>query len=506
MSVKRPTTKEMAQICANLGMDMSIDQVDSFLEQMEGAVAGYNALDAMPDELPLVKYPRTPGYRPTGEENRYNAWYHKSTIKGASGGKLHGKTVVLKDNVLLAGVPMMNGASTLEGYVPDVDATIVTRMLDAGATIAGKAHCEYFCFSGGSHTNALGHVVNPRKAGYSAGGSSSGSAVLVAAGEVDMAIAADQGGSIRMPAAYCGTYGMKATWGLVPYTGVMPIEATLDHVGPLTANVSDNALLLEVLAGPDGLDPRQMDVRTADYTKALGGTVKGLRIGVVKEGFGHANSEKDVDALIKKAADRLRALGALVEDVSIPMHLAGGAIWSAIAHEGATTQMMHGNGFGFNWKGLYVTSLMKAHDAWRSRADELSDTLKVTIMMGQYMLEKHRGLYYAKAQNLSRRLRAGYDHALGSYDLLLMPTVPLKATKLPGLGAPLAEILQRAFEMIGNTAPFDVTGHPAMSIPCGLSDGLPVGMMLIGKHCDVSTIYRAAHAFEQSADWQSIHP
>jgi len=196
----------------------------------------------------------------------------------------------------------------------------------------------------------------------------------------------------------------------------------------------------------------------------------------------------------------------VVQDVSIPMHLAGGAIWSAIAHEGATVQMMHGNGFGFNWKGLYVTSLMRAHDAWRTRADSLSDTLKVTIMMGQYMLEKHRGNYYAKAQNLSRRLRAAYDDALASCDLLLMPTLPLKATRLPGPDAPLAEVLQRAFEMLGNTAPFDVTGHPAMSIPCGMSDGLPAGMMLIGKHCDEATIYRAAHAFEKSGDWKSVHP
>ena len=153
-----------------------------------------------------------------------------------------------------------------------------------------------------------------------------------------------------------------------------------------------------MLAGPDGLDPRQIDITTAAYTQALTGGVKGLRIGVVREGFGHANSEQDVDALVKKAAENFRKLGAAVQDVSIPMHLAGGAIWSAIAHEGATVQMMHGNGFGFNWKGLYVTSLMRAHDAWRTRADSLSDTLKVTIMMGQYMLEKHRGTYYAKAQ------------------------------------------------------------------------------------------------------------
>ena len=151
----------------------------------------------------------------------------------------------------------MNGASTLEGYVPDVDATIVTRILDAGATIAGKAHCEYLCASGSSYTNSLATVQNPHREGFSAGGSSSGSGALVAGGVVDMAIGGDQGGSIRIPAAYSGCYGMKPTFGLVPYTGVMPVDTSIDHVGPMTQNVLDNAMLLQAIAGEDGLDPRQ---------------------------------------------------------------------------------------------------------------------------------------------------------------------------------------------------------------------------------------------------------
>lgn len=506
MPVEKPTQEEMAGVCRELGLHMAAGEIDTFIELMGGAIESYNALELMPDNLPAVKYPRMPAYRPQREENPYNAWYYKTTIHGAAEGKLKGKRVALKDNVCLAGVPMMNGASTLEGYVPDVDATVVTRILDAGGTILGKAQCEYFCFSGGSHTSALGPVVNPRKAGYSAGGSSSGSACLVAAGEVDMAIGGDQGGSIRIPSAYCGAVGMKATHGLVPYTGIMPIELTLDHTGPITANVKDNALLLEAIAGPDGLDPRQMGVKTAAYTQALGEKAQGLRIGVVKEGFGHAVSEADVDALVRKGAERFSKLGAKVEEISIPMHLAGPAIWSAIAHEGATMQMMHGNGFGYNWKGLYVTSLMKAHDGWRSRADELSPTLKVVMMLGHYVRGKHRGQHYAKAQNVARQLTRAYDEALRGCDLLLMPTLPMKATKLPGPDAPVAEICQRAFEMLPNTCPFDVTGHPAMTIPCGMSDGLPAGLMLIAKHWDEASIYRAALAFEQAGDWKELRP
>src|SRR5947209_9447911 len=302
MPVTRPTVAQVRALADDLGFTLSDADAQSFLGLMAGTFAAYDAVAAMFDHIPAVRYPRTPVYRPEGAENCYNAWYVKTTVKGAPGGKLAGKTVALKDNVCLAGVPMMNGASTLEGYVPDVDATIVTRILDAGGTIVGKAHCEYFCFSGGSHTNATGPVHNPHKMGYSSGGSSSGSGVVVATGEADMAIGGDQGGSIRIPAAFCGIYGMKGTFGLVPYTGVMPIELTLDHTGPMTRNVRDNALLLEVLAGSDGVDPRQIAPVVANYTEALDGGVKGMRIGIVKEGFGLAVSERDVDAKVMAAA------------------------------------------------------------------------------------------------------------------------------------------------------------------------------------------------------------
>jgi amidase len=245
-------------------------------------------------------------------------------------------------------------------------------------------------------------------------------------------------------------------------------------------------------------------VKTATYTNALTGDARGLKIAMVKEGFGLPNSEQDVDTLVRKAAATFRQLGAQVDEVSIPLHLAGPAIWTPIAVEGATWQMLNGNGFGFNWKGLYVTSLIDAHAAWRQRADEFSDTLKTTILFGQYALNRYRGHYYAKSQNLARSLRAAYDAVLKDYDLLLMPTLPLKATLIPKAGAPRMEVIQRAFEMIGNTCPFDVTGHPSMSVPCGLSDGLPAGMMLTAKHFDEVSIYRAASAFEKAGDWRGV--
>src|SRR5258708_12204601 len=182
---------------------------------MQGSVDAYNAVAAMPDEVPIVKYPRTPGYRPGPEENPRNAWYRKATVKGAPSGKLKGKVVALKDNIMLAGVPMMNGSSTLEGFVPAFDATISTRILDAGAQIAGKVHCESFCMSGGSHTNSTGPVHNPHKLGFSAGGPSSGSAVVVALGEVDMATGGDQGAPSPTPPSARRTYGTHPTCALL---------------------------------------------------------------------------------------------------------------------------------------------------------------------------------------------------------------------------------------------------------------------------------------------------
>ena len=246
---EKPGMDDLRRAAQRLGMHPSDDYLLAVCEIVGPLAQAYAALDAMPDEVPAVKYPRRPFHRPQGGENRHGAWYVKTAIKGAPSGKLAGRRVALKDNVCLAGVPMMIGADVFEGYVPDVDATIVERILDAGGEIAGKAVCEYFCVSGGSHTSSTGPVQNPRKPGFSAGGSSSGSAALVAAGDVDMAIGGDQAGSIRIPASHCGIVGLKPTYGLVPYTGIAPLEITLDTCGPMTGTVRDNALLLEVIAG-----------------------------------------------------------------------------------------------------------------------------------------------------------------------------------------------------------------------------------------------------------------
>ncbi|WCK56895.1 amidase [Aneurinibacillus sp. Ricciae_BoGa-3] len=352
-----------------------------------------------------------------------------------------------------------------------------------------------------SHTSATGPVLNPHDLTRSTGGSSSGCAALVAAGEIDMAIGGDQGGSIRMPSSWCGLYGLKPTYGLVPYTGIFPIELTIDHTGPIARTVEDVALLLEVIAGDDGLDPRQSGAEVKPYTDSLVGNANNIKIGIVTEGFGWDGlSEEDVDHVVREAGFSLQASGAIVDEISIPMHRDGIHIWNGIGIEGLTSLMVNGNGMGTNWKGHYSTKLLDAYGKGRKiRADEYSETVKMTMLLGQYMTEQYNGKYYAIAQNLGQKLKQAYDNALQEYDVLIMPTTPMKATKIPSSDASKAEIISRALEMIHNTAPFNVTGHPAINVPCEKSECLPVGMMIVGKHGEDDTVLRVAHAF------QSLH-
>lgn len=497
MSLKALSHEDLEKLAAELGFSLRTEERDTFHGMLSGNLELMRLFDdEVADMEQPLRYPRSAGRRPDDTEDPHHAWYVKAEVKGAPDGPLAGRTVALKDNICLAGVPMMNGSSTLEGYVSDCDATVVTRILDAGGTILGKANCEFFCFSAGSHTNATGPTHNPRRRGYSAGGSSSGCAAAVAAGEADLAVGCDQGGSIRAPASFCGIVGMKPTHGLVPYTGIMPIEPTLDHVGPMTRTVADNALLLQTLAGPDGLDPRQCMRAADDYAAALSTGVAGMRIALVREGFALPVSEADVDGAVWAAAETLRRQGADVEEVSIPMHATGRTIWRAIAGEGGTNTLMKGNAFGTGWRGLYVTSLLQAHSHWRERADELPPSLKLSMLTGHYLSRQYGGLYYARAQNLNRKLGAAYDEVLSRYDLLLMPTTPMKAGPLPEADTPLAELIRMSGAPLANTMQFNCSGHPAVSVPCGESDGLPIGMMLVGKHYQEAAMYRAAAAFE----------
>ena len=505
MTFMLPDAEKLTSIADELGFTLESREIEEILEFMKPFADSYNTVEDMPDSLTEVKYPRGEWHWP--DDNPHGGWYVKTEIKGSDSGILSGRTVAIKDSACVAGIPMMNGASVLEGYIPDMDASVVTSVLDAGATITGKSVCEYFCVSGGSSTSASGIVQSPRNPGFTPGGSSTGSAALVAAGDVDMALGGDQAGSIRIPAALSGTVGLKPTFGLVPYTGIMGIEATIDHTGPITANVADNALFLEAIAGEDGYDSRQRVERVDNYTAALEGSAAGLRIAVVQEGFGCFDSHPDVDVTVRDAASHLSSIGATVENVSIPMHANGTAIWGAICLDAMYSVMLRGFGFGQNMTGVYPTSLVNAMAATAGRENEFPYTFKFGLLLGHYANRTYGGHHYAKAQNQRRLLKAAYDEMLANYDLLLMPAARMLTSRIPGPDAGVIETMTHCWEAIGNTAPFNVSGHPAISIPCGLGDGgRPIGLMLVGRHFDEMTIYRAAHAFEQSCNWEETGP
>ncbi len=480
MPVQPPTRQQLEWIADSLHMQLTEEELDTFEAVIGASVEVFRRLDELPDTSLPVKYPREDvGHRPVGDENPSNGWAWKCSIPGAASGPLAGRTVGVKDNVCVAGVPMLNGSPIMEGYVPREDATVVTRLLDAGAHIVGKTAVPAFCFDGGGLTGYPDpQPVNPHNPAYLAGASSNGSAVVIVEGEADMALGGDQGGSIRMPSSWSGCCGHKPTHGLVPYTGIFPIELTLDHIGPMARTVADCALMLSVLAGEDGLDPRQINVSVQDYTAALEVGADGLRVGVLAEGFGIPDaSEPDVDAAVRAVGDTLAAAGASVEEVSIPLHRDGLAIWNAIATEGATDLVdFYGR-------------------ARRARGSDYSVTVKVTALLGTYLSEDYNHHYYAKARNLGRRLDAQYAAALERFDVLLLPTTAMKAREIP-VGGGIGETLAAALGNLHNTAPIDVTGNPALSVPCGTSDGLPVGAMFVGRHFDDATVLRAGHAYQ----------
>jgi amidase len=359
-----------------------------------------------------------------------------------------------------------------------------------------------FSFSGAGHTSTYGPGLNPANPKHVAGGSSCGSAGAVATGMVDIALGGDQGGSIRMPASWSGIVGLKQTHGLVPYTGIAGFDPTIDHIGPMTRTVEDSALLLSVIAGKDetSADPRQpTEIAQVDYRKALTGGLKGLRIGVVEEGFSTPASMKEVNEAVREAVKLLGHLGATIETVSVPEHATMMPISTAVAVEGGLDAFYHGlNPYGT--KAWYNTRQMSAMSkAIKTNASDFSPTTKVGVILAAYMKEQYHGVYYGRAQNLSRRLTQAYDDVFEKFALVVMPTTPQTAHEIP----PMPEVdrkshISLALNMLWNTATFDLTGHPSISVPCRDVRGLPVGLMLTGRAFDDATVLRAAHAYEVS--------
>ncbi|KAI0091153.1 amidase signature enzyme [Irpex rosettiformis] len=530
------TVEVLQQTAGKLGVKVPQNVEHDFAELMRGTREAILAVAAMEDFVPpadLDKYPRTDVVHPPPEHNPYNAWATKATVIGAKEGILSGKTLVLKDNICLAGVPCEFGTKVFSDWVPNTDATVVKRILDAGVTITGKATCENFCAYGASNTSAHGPVGNPYDKTRSSGGSSSGCGVLVAIGEVDMAIGADQGGSIRMPASQVGIVGLKPTFGLVPYTGIISSETSIDHAGPMTRDILTNAQLLKVIAGVDGLDDRQIagtpfPNQVPDYPALLAraksahallsiaeqgtgpfpGNPRKLRVGILKEGFTFQELDPHVASLVKEAAKKFEELGAEVIEISVPGH--SQAVLVGRVHR--LTQYNNLLGRTSGTRQIYQTDLTQEILPWtQEKFDKLWYVSAGLLLQGQYCDEYYPYLH-GKTHNLVRKLRYEYDDALSKVDVLLMPTLPWVAKKLLGQDVSPSEHMKDYSGFNTNTVPFNMTGHPALSIPCGMlppPEGpedlrLPVGLQLVGKYHDELTLYKAALAWSDAYDWKTL--
>jgi len=502
-TIAAPSTERIEEISDRLHLSLTAEEVETIAAVSNGMMGVFERLDQLEEPKPAVAdAKRDSGKRVPQEADPLNAWVTSCEIDGADDGPLAGYEIGLKDNVSVAGVEMTLGSSLMEGYVPDVDATIVKRLLEAGATITGKQNMEALALSASGELSDHGPVLNPHSEDHIAGGSSSGSAAAVVTGDVDVSIGGDQAGSIRVPASWSGCVGHKPTHSLVPYTGIAALGHTFDHTGPMARSTEDVALALDVIAGKDPLDPRQGAVPTQEYAAAVQETdLDELTVGVVEEGFGREESEQAVDGRVREGLAELEAAGATVEEVSIPYHLDGEAIFLGFALQ-ETTELFLGDGQGYFGKGFYDTSFAEAFGrARRERGEEFPPFPKLEMVMGTYLKEEYANVFHAKAQNLRRDLAAAYDESLAEYDVLAMPTTSFTAhEKQEGLS--FGEKLDRAADMIGNTAPFDVTGHPALSVPCGSAEGLPVGLQFIGEHFDDATVLAAGAAFEEHVGWE----
>jgi amidase len=501
MVIEIPGIEQLKVIAEGYGLDLKPHEFDSILQQWGAFKESWQALADAPDVLPPVAFPqRESGRRPSRGEDPLNAVLWRCAIKGASSGKLFGRRIGLKDNVCVAGVPLTCASSVLEGYVPDFDATIVTRMLEAGGEIVAKLNMDAWSGGGTGDTGSYGRIMNPFRPECSPGGSSGGSGAALYYDWVDMTIGGDQGGSIRIPAAWSGVVGLKPTHGLVPYTGIVGMDATFDHAGPMARSAADAALLLEVIAGSDPLDPRQNGVKTQAYTKVLGApNLNGLKIGVLREGFGGESAEVDVEAAVRRALAEMARLGAEVSEVSVPEHRESTGLLMAMAPEAMGT-MIEGNGNGYHFKGLYNSSLAASLAEFRrTRANDFPPMVKSTLVMGAYLRRNHPHLY-PRAQNRRRAITAAYDRVFKKVDVIAMPTVPFKAirTDVPKTSP------AKAFAIASNTAAFDLTGHPSLSMPCGKSEGLPIGLMLTGRHFEDATLLGIADVFEHNLSWEQL--
>lgn len=516
--IERPSGKDLDVIAERLGwFHLGDNERKDYVEisdKVLGVIDLVNTAAVMFDTVDVMLHAhRDAGRRADSSEDPLNAIVRWCSVKAKESGEaLSDMRIAIKDSVAVAGIPMTLGSAAFHDFTPSIDSVVTERLLQAGAHIVATTNLDAFAFSGGADTSDNGWTSNPHDPERSAGGSSGGSAAGLYYQEViDAAIGCDQGGSIRLPSAWCGVVGLKPTHGLVPYTGIGGIDQTFDHAGPMTRTVLDAARLLAVIAGAHPSDPRQLSTPDWNGNELLDRTSQarnakdlfGVKIGILSEGFARDDDLRsgNSDAVLL-FAEKLKNAGASVSNISVPAHSVAGGIAFAGFIEGMHGGL-RGGGNGFHWKGTYWPEFgQQVADALVKRGQLLPAQIKVVALVGEHLSRLHGGSIYARAQNQRRGLALAFDEALKEVEFLLLPTAPYPAFRLHE-ELSLGERVMRGWDPLANTAPTDMSGHPAISLPVASLDGLPVGAMLIAKRFSDTSLVELSAKIESLIGWDS---
>jgi amidase len=474
----------------------------------------------MLDARPLIPAPRAvPAHRvagkaPTATEDPLNAiirWVDVSAEPAEiTSDLLAGKRIGMKDLIAVAGIPISAASLLLDGFVPREDAIITERVLRAGAQIVAMTNMEGVAFGGGGESGIYGTTLNPFDPTRSTSGSSGGSAASLFYDDIDITFGTDQGGSVRLPASWCGVLGLKPTHSLVPYTGISSHDQTFDHVGPLTRTTTDMALAMAVISGPHASDPRQnasvpSSLPFVESVADAPTDYAGVRFGVLAEALIADDRPERIAALegFRIAVDKIRELGGEIVEISIPEHAISGDILFAAMLEGVMATL-HGNGEGYHWSGAHSVDVRRAvGKGLLAFGPDLQPSYKTAALFGEYLRTKFFGEVYATAQTIIPVLRTAYDMALESVDVIIMPTTPTAAMELkPDAGH--YERQRRSFSMAVDTPAHNATGHPALSMPAAEAEGLPLGVMLVGPRFSDARLLGLARTWEASIGWLPV--
>ncbi|WP_110926332.1 Asp-tRNA(Asn)/Glu-tRNA(Gln) amidotransferase subunit GatA [Bacillus massiliglaciei] len=418
-----------------------------------------------------------------------------------AGNPLFGLPIGIKDNIVTQNLRTTCASKILENFDPIYDATVVQKLKEKETVTIGKLNMDEFAMGSSNENSAFQATRNPWNTDYVPGGSSGGSAASVAAGEVLFSLGSDTGGSIRQPAAYCGVVGLKPTYGRVSRFGLVAFASSLDQIGPVTRTVEDNAYLLEAISGADQMDSTSANLDVPSFVQSLSGDVRGLKIAVPKEYLGEGVGEEAKNSVLA-ALKVLEGLGAEWEEVSLPYSKYALAAYYLLSSSEASANLARFDGVRYGYRTDNAENLIDMYK--QTRAEGFGAEVKRRIMLGTFSLSSgYYDAYYKKAQKVRTLIKKDFEDVFQKYDVIIGPTTPTPAFKI-------GEKVDDPLTMYANdilTIPMNLAGVPAISIPCGFSkDGLPLGLQIIGKHFDESTVYRTAHAFEQATNYHKQFP